>query len=67
MTTIVEAATEGFSSYPAADEIEHFFKDHPLRGIERTVSQMLEGIRMRAAWKERDLEAVEKYLKEKRF
>lgn len=45
-----------------ADEIEQFFKKQKPAGVERTVSQVVETIRSKAVWRERDREEIKKFL-----
>ncbi len=50
----------------AADQIEKFFKTHDAPGIERTIQQALESIRLHADWWERDKEAIKGFLADDR-
>lgn len=45
-----------------ATDIQRFFSSHPKPGAERTVLQVLEHIELASTWKERDREAVKKFL-----
>jgi len=48
-----------------ADEIEGFFKKQKSVGVERTVSQILELIRAKAEWRNRESKNIEKWLIER--
>ena len=52
LTHTVKACSGGFVSLEKADEIDKFFKEHPLPQCERAISQTLEGTRGSAAWLE---------------
>ncbi len=55
------------SDKKVAIEIEQFFKKQKSVGVERTVSQVLEMIRAKAEWKNRDSKKIEEWLKHQRF
>ncbi len=48
------AVPETFASADRAREIEAFFKGHPSPGVRRTVKQVMEKIRVNAAWLRRN-------------
>lgn len=60
---IVRFITDNFVTEEQAKEVEEFFIAHPLPGIERTVQQCIERIRMRSAWLERDKKPVAEFLR----
>lgn len=45
-----------------AEDVEEFFKDKDVAGFERSLSQVLDYIRINAAWLKRDQELVKKWL-----
>jgi len=55
MDAVIEFSTRGFCSATAADEIDTFFKEHPLPQNKRKVSQILEEMRANAAFLDRIL------------
>ena len=48
------ATTGAFTSLDKADEVETFFRTHPVPSAQRTVQQSLESIRLNAKWLERN-------------
>ena len=48
MDAVIVMCCASFCSYEKADEIEAFFKEHPLPSSERKISQTLEGMRSNA-------------------
>ena len=52
------AVPETFASANRAREIEAFFKSHPSPGVRRTVKQVMEKIRVNAAWLRRNDKAL---------
>jgi len=65
LNNVVKACTSSMVSLREADEVEAFFKENSLGGTERTVAQVLEKIRLRANWGERDGGGVKDFLKAK--
>ena len=59
---MVTLVTEKFVSDEKALEIEQFFQNDRADGIEKTVLQSLEYIRLKAAWLNRDKHSMKKYL-----
>ncbi|HSX47957.1 MAG TPA: M1 family metallopeptidase [Candidatus Nanoarchaeia archaeon] len=51
-----------FADNAVADEVEKFFKKNMVPGIERSVQQGLEKIRLQAAWRDRDEDELVKFL-----
>ncbi len=49
-STVNHLATEG-----AAADVEAFFREHPAEGLDRTIAQAVEKIRLNAAWLTRNL------------
>ncbi|CAK9008253.1 unnamed protein product [Durusdinium trenchii] len=45
MDAMISLSARGFSTAEAAAEVEQFYKEHPLKQNQRTISQLLEGIR----------------------
>lgn len=66
MVHILDGALEVFDNEERAEEIEQFFVDNPVPNARRTILQSLETIRIRAAWRERDYNAIAAWLKKKR-
>ncbi|GFR58996.1 puromycin-sensitive aminopeptidase [Elysia marginata] len=62
LSRLVQATTENFASEEMANEVEQYFKEHPLAAAERTIQQSIENIRLNAKWLEREEEAVKKFL-----
>lgn len=58
---IITYATK-FQSYSMADEVEEFFKNHPV-SFQRTLSQNLESIRAKANWLDLQRESFTTFLK----
>ena len=65
LARFVCAVTENFSTDKDAAEVEAFFAERPFAGAERNVRQSLEAIRLRAAWKRREKEALAAFVKAK--
>lgn len=59
---LVKAITEDFVTEEQAQDVQNFFKDHPMSGTERTIQQSLESIRLNAAWLARDKDSIKEYL-----
>ncbi|KAL6056357.1 Aminopeptidase [Balamuthia mandrillaris] len=62
LTRVISYSTKGFTSEEKAEEVEHFFAEHPYEPAARTVKQSLEAIRSNAAWLARDRDAVAQWL-----
>ncbi len=60
---IIPAVVDDFKTKQKADDIEEFFKKNKSQGTERSVAQVVEKIRARAAWFERNRKDLEKFLK----
>ena len=58
---MVALPLRGFSTTAQADDGESFFKKHPVPEAAMKLSQVLEKIRSKAAWLERDGEALAKF------
>ena len=56
-------AARGFSDESFLPEFKQFFESHMSPAFERPVKQAVETIQWQAAWKQRDLGAIKKYLK----
>jgi len=65
LTRFMESATGSFSSEARAVEVAEFYKTVDTEGVERKLAQCLEGIRVRAAWIERDSAAVAEWFSQK--
>ncbi|RWS26100.1 puromycin-sensitive aminopeptidase-like isoform X2 [Leptotrombidium deliense] len=63
VTRLIRGITSSFTTFEKADEIDAFFKDNDLSGIESTLKNSLEMVRMRADWLRRDAADVCDYLK----
>jgi hypothetical protein len=59
---VVRTVTGNFVGEEFANEIENFLKENPIRGIQRTVQQQSEKMRINGAWLERDLKAISSFL-----
>ena len=59
-----QLTTKGFIGEDKAQEVEEFFKAHPVPTAERVIKQSLEAIRTNTRWLERDKEAIRKWLEE---
>lgn len=55
MDAMISLSARGFSTVEGAEEVEQFYKDHPLKQNQRTISQTLESIRTNAAFLSRIL------------
>jgi len=55
MDAMITYAANGFCHFAAADEVETFFKENPRPQSQRTIAQVLEGVRANAAFLERVL------------
>jgi len=55
MDAMISLSARGFSTTQLAEEVEQFYKDHPLKQNQRTISQTLESIRTNAAFLSRIL------------
>ncbi|KAK2727021.1 puromycin-sensitive aminopeptidase-like [Artemia franciscana] len=58
---VIQSFTSSFASEERAKEVEEFFSKHPA-GVEMTVKQCVESIRLNAGWLTRDGESLKKYL-----
>jgi len=58
---MVALPLRGFSTRDKADEGESFFKEHPVPEATMKLSQVLEKIRSKASWLERDGKELEKF------
>lgn len=63
LTRLVKHLTENFATVEKANEIENFFKTNEFPGVERTVQQSLETIKLNVAWLERDLAGLTEFFK----
>jgi len=52
MQSIIVACTSKFCTHELADEMETFFKDHPVKGVDKRVSQIIERTRANAGLSE---------------
>ncbi|XP_014206049.1 puromycin-sensitive aminopeptidase [Copidosoma floridanum] len=62
LAAIVKCTSEKFAEESYAQEIEQFFKANPTKGIERTVQQSIENIKLNVAWLKRDEKAIRDFL-----
>lgn len=60
---LVESLTQNFASLDKIEEVEAFFKTNEFSGVERTVQQSIEKIRLNQAWLARDSKELEEFLK----
>jgi puromycin-sensitive aminopeptidase len=62
LLSYVPQGLEVFADHKRADDVAEFFATHPAPGIERTVRQAVERIRLQADWFERDEVALKRFL-----
>uniref|UniRef100_A0A336M9D9 Aminopeptidase n=1 Tax=Culicoides sonorensis TaxID=179676 RepID=A0A336M9D9_CULSO len=62
MPRMIQNLTENFASSDKMNEIEEFFKVHKFSGIDRTIQQSLETIKLNEAWLGRDSKEIKAYL-----
>ena len=58
----IKGVTQSFASEEKAQEVEAFFAKFPFKGVDRTVQQSLEHIRLNAEWLGRDSNDIKNYL-----
>lgn len=63
LTRLVKHLTENFATVEKSEEIEKFFKANEFPGVERTIQQSLETIKLNVAWLERDLAGLTEFFK----
>lgn len=63
LTRLVKHLTENFATVEKYEEIEKFFKSNEFPGVERTIQQSLETIKLNVAWLERDLAGLTEFFK----
>jgi puromycin-sensitive aminopeptidase len=61
LSRVVSAATGAFASEGDAEAVEGFFEKQDTSAIDRAISQSVEGIRMNAAWLDRNRESVAQF------
>ena len=59
-----QLTAKGFIGEDKLQDVEEFFKAHPVPTAERVIKQCLEAIRTNTRWLERDREAIRKWLQE---
>lgn len=59
---LVESLTQNFASLEKTKEIETFFKENKFSGIDRTVQQSIETIRLNELWLSRDSSEIKEFL-----
>ncbi|XP_075224213.1 puromycin-sensitive aminopeptidase isoform X2 [Lycorma delicatula] len=62
LSRLVKHVNENFANEDHARAIESFFATHETAGIERSVQQTCESIRLNAAWLKRDREHIREFL-----
>ncbi|CAL8101137.1 unnamed protein product [Orchesella dallaii] len=62
INSVVKNVTSGFKTDEMAAEIENFFKENQVKGIDRSLSQSLEKIRIMKTWLERDSSCLQTFL-----
>lgn len=62
LSIIIKCIANGFASAQKADEVEQFFQQNTADGIERAVKQVVENIRVNAAWLDRYRDDVKSFL-----
>lgn len=67
LSPLVKFAVRSFSSAKAYTEIEAFFSDKKLDGIDRALAQSLDIIKVNSQWIDRDAPVIEAWLKEHKF
>jgi len=61
-----KSTTENFATEEKAVEIKDFFEKNPTPIAARNIQQSIETIRLNAAWLQRDVSAIKKFLAEKK-
>ncbi|KAF5116684.1 hypothetical protein DV454_001537 [Geotrichum candidum] len=64
---LVKVTLQNFASQKAYDEIEAFYKDKNNHGYDRTLGQVLDTIKAKTQWINRESEVVKSWLQEKKF
>jgi len=67
MDRLIKYGTEAFVSNDKADDVEQFFKEHPVPVAERTIKQSIESIRTKAKWLERNRGSVAQWLEQQHY
>jgi len=62
LARVISSTTVNFHSAEKAEEVETFFRSHPVPAAERTIRQSVERIRSNALWLERDRESIRRWL-----
>lgn len=63
LSRLVKYIAENFATDEKAQEIEQFFENRPKPGVERTVQQCVETVKLNAAWLNRDEASIKEFLK----
>jgi puromycin-sensitive aminopeptidase len=62
ITTLVKNVTENFATEEDHDDIEKFFKAHPVPAAQRSLQQGLESIKVNVEWLKRDSKSLKAFL-----
>lgn len=62
---IVKEVTQNIMTEETTKDITEFFQNNSIAGIERTVQQSIETIKLNIAWLNRDKDLIDKFLKSK--
>ncbi|RWS11504.1 Puromycin-sensitive aminopeptidase-like protein [Dinothrombium tinctorium] len=62
MSRVVRIVCYYFASEQKANEVEAFFSNNPIVGVELGLKQAIEGIRLKGDWLKRDLAAIKSFL-----
>ena len=63
LSRLVKYIAENFATEEKALEIEQFFANRSKLGVERTVQQCVETVKLNAAWLNRDKDSIKEFLK----
>lgn len=61
---LVESLTKNFASLEKTEDIEAFFNKNKFSGVDRTIQQSVETIRLNQAWLSRDSNEIKEFLKD---
>ncbi|XP_058809156.1 puromycin-sensitive aminopeptidase-like [Phymastichus coffea] len=64
LITIVKEVTQNIMTKETIKDITEFFENNPIVGIERTVQQSIETIKLNIAWLNRDKDLIDNFLNE---
>jgi len=62
ITRLCKTVPEGFATQEDYDDVDKFFKEHPVPAAQRSIQQALESIQVNKAWLHKDEKSLTKYL-----